>query len=83
LTKTKTSKTPKHPLPSFETIEAATTGDIIAINAVLRHYDGYMNSLCSRPCVDTYGNFYMAVDPEMKRRLETKLITKILQFRVA
>ena len=84
MTKTKTlPKTPKHPLPSFETIEAATSGDVIAINAILRHYDGYMNSLASRLCIDTYGNLHTAVDPEMKRRLETKLITKILQFRVA
>jgi len=76
-------KTRKHRLLSFEIVRAATTGDVIAINAVLRHYNGYILSLSSRPCIDSYGNLHMVVDPEMKRRLETKLITRILKFRVA
>jgi len=77
------TKTNNRALPSFEVIKAATTGDVCAINAVLRHYNGYILSLCSRPCVDIFGNKHMVVDPEMKRRLETKLITRILKFRVA
>jgi len=77
------SKTSNYSLPSFETIEAATTGDVCAINAILRHYNGYILSLSSRPSIDTFGNLHMVVDPEMKRRLETKLITRILKFRVA
>jgi len=77
------NKTSKYSLPPFETIEAATSGDVCAINAILRHYSGYILSLSSRPCVDSFGNLHMVVDPEMKRRLETKLITRILKFRVA
>lgn len=80
MTKTKNSK---YSLPPFETIEAATTGDVCAINAILRHYNGYILSLSSRPCMDSCGNLHMVVDQEMKRRLETKLITRILKFRVA
>ena len=77
------NKTSNHALPPFETIEAATTGDVCAINAILRHYNGYILSLSSRLCIDPFGNMQMVVDPEMKRRLETKLITRILKFRVA
>ena len=73
----------KHSLPLFETITAATNGDVRAINAILRHYNGYILSLSGRPCFDSLGNLRLVVDPEMKRRLETKLITRILKFRVA
>ncbi|MDR1892606.1 MAG: helix-turn-helix domain-containing protein [Oscillospiraceae bacterium] len=72
-----------HSLPPFETIEAAASGDVCAINAILRHYNGYILSLSSRLCFDPYGNVHKVVDPEMKRRLETKLLTRILKFRVA
>jgi len=78
-----TKTTNKHALLPFETIEAATTGDVCAINTILQHYNGYILTLSSRPCVDPFGNLHMVVDPEMKRRLETKLITRILKFRVA
>jgi len=67
MTETKTRKTNNHNLPPFETIAAAATGDVSAINAILRHYNGYILSLSSRLCIDTFGNVHKAVDPEMKR----------------
>ncbi|MPN58752.1 hypothetical protein SDC9_206465 [bioreactor metagenome] len=63
-------------------IEAAASGDVDAINAVLKHYERYIAALATRTLYDENGNPHLCVDEEMKRRLETKLITKILKFDV-
>ena len=64
-------------------IAAATSGDVDAINKVLAHYDGYIARLSTRPLYDERGHVHMVVDEGLRRRLETKLITRILKFRVA
>lgn len=64
----------------FSTIEHATTGDIEAINDVLAHFSGYIATLSARQLYDQYGASYMCIDEEMKRRLHSKLISKILLF---
>ena len=69
--------------PPFKVMEAATQGDVSAINAVLRHYSGYIATLSMRPAWDTNGQVHMVVDPEIQRRLETRLITKVLNFKIA
>ena len=69
--------------PPFKTIEAATKGNVTAINAVVRHYSGYIAALSMRPLWDEFGRVQMVVDPEIQRRLETKLITKVLGFQIA
>ena len=66
----------------YSVIEAAAGGDVEAINTVLRHYEAYIAKLSLRQFYDEYGNPRMGVDEEMRRRLETKLITKLLTFRV-
>ena len=66
----------------FPIIEAATHGDAEAINIVLRHYSGYIMSLSTRASVDERGAVHMTIDPEICRRLETKLITRILKFKI-
>ncbi len=68
---------------SFPVIAAAVNGDVDAINAVLKRYEGYIAQLSTRTLYDEDGNVYAVVDEEMRRRLETKLITKILKFKVA
>ena len=65
------------PLP---VIVLAMGGDIDAINAVLKHYEGYIAVLATKQLYDDYGNPYLCVDEGIKRRLETKLITAILSF---
>ena len=70
-----------HLLP-FSVIQIAAGGDVEAINAVLKHYEGYIARLSLRELYDEYGNPHLCVDEELRRRLETKLITKILTFRV-
>lgn len=73
----------EHKLLPFHIIEAASGGDVLAINQVLGHYGGYMTVLSTRKLVDEYGQAYYCVDETLRRRLETKLITKILEFKIA
>ena len=60
-------KSKKHrELPEFEIIQAAIEGDAEAINQYK----------------DEFGRVHYVVDEYMKRRMETKLITKILDFKI-
>lgn len=61
-------------------IKAASKGDIIAINEVLEHYKGYIITLSTRKMYDESGQLHFCIDETLRRRLETKLITKILEF---
>ena len=70
-------------LLSYPVIVLAASGDVDAINAVLKHYEGYIAALSTRQLYDEGGNSHLSVDEALRRRLETKLITKILTFNVA
>jgi len=61
-------------------IEAASGGNVEAINQVLKHYEGYIVKLSTRQLYDEKGKSYRVVDNEMRRTLETRLITKIISF---
>lgn len=74
-----TNKTASSLLP-YSIIEAVASGNVDAINAVLKHYERYIAALATRTLYDENGMPHLCVDEEMKRRLETKLITKILNF---
>ena len=67
----------------FETIEAATRGDITAINSVLAHFEGYIATLATRTLYDEHGCPCQYLDPGLKPRLETKLIVRVLNFKIA
>ena len=69
-----------HNLLPFSVIQAAASGDVSAINKVLKHYEGYIIALSTMRLYDEYGRLHYAIDGETRRTLETKLITKILQF---
>ncbi len=73
----------KYNLLPFPVIAAATNGDVDAINAVLKHYEKYIASLSVKRVYDEKGKGFLIVDEELRRRLETKLITKILAFKIA
>ena len=78
------NKTPTtNKLLPYPVIVLAAGGDVDAINAVLKHYEGYIAVLATRQLYDGYGNPHLCVDEDLRRRLETKLITKILTFRAA
>ncbi|MFR3095436.1 MAG: helix-turn-helix domain-containing protein [Anaerostipes hadrus] len=67
----------------YSILVAAASGDVEAINLVLKHYEGYIAVLSTRKLYDEYGNSHYCVDETLRRRLETKLITKVLEFKVA
>ena len=65
----------------YSLIKAAASGNVDAINAVLKHYERYIMALAARTLYDENGVPYLCVDEELRRRLETKLIIKILDFK--
>lgn len=77
--KKKSKRTEENLLP-FHIIKAASEGDVIAINTVLEHYKSYILSLSTRKMYDERGQIHFCIDETLRRRLETKLITKILDF---
>lgn len=66
----------------FSVIEKAIQGDADSINQVLFYFQPYINAQCKRKMKDEYGNTHYVTDEYMKRRMETKLITKILDFEI-
>lgn len=73
--------TAKHPMIPFPVIVRAADGDIEAINQIVRHYSGFIASRSMRPMKDEYGNTHMVVDETLRRRMETRLIAKILSLK--
>ena len=67
-------------LLSYNIIVSAASGDVEAINTVLKHYEGYIAALATRKLYDEFGNLYICVDENIRRRLQTKLIASILKF---
>lgn len=67
----------------YPVIVSASQGDIMAMDMVLSHYEPYIARLSIRTVFDDYGNPHTRVDEDMRRRLETKLISSILEFQVA
>ena len=57
---------------------AAHAGDPLAVERVLRYYEGYMDKLCTRTLYDLDGTPHVRVDEYMKCRLQNKLIWVIL-----
>ena len=66
----------------YTVIVLATYGDINAINFILKHFEHYINKLSQKTLFDEYGNPYIHVEEEIKRTLETKLITAILRLKL-
>ena len=59
-------------------IETARAGEPLAVESVLRDYDGYMNKLCTRTLYDLDGLPHVMVDEYMKHRLQAKLTEVIV-----
>lgn len=70
----------KHLLP-FHIIKAASEGNVDAIHVVLKHYESYITALSTRCMYDEFGQAYFSVDETLRKRLETKLITKAVSFK--
>ena len=67
----------------FDVICQAASGDTIAIEQVINHYSGYIAKLSMRTAYDENGRQHNIVDEDIRRRLEAKLASAILKFRVA
>jgi len=67
----------------YPVILSASLGDCVAMDMVLKHYARYINSLCMRTFYDEAGNPHICIDEDMKNRLESKLIAKVLEFEAA
>ncbi len=70
----------KYALLPYELIAEASTGDAVAINKVLKHYEGYIVYLSSKFSTDIHGRTSAIVDNELRQILETQLVTKIVSF---
>lgn len=68
------------PFIPIATIEAATSGDSIAMSIVLAKYQNYISRVAMQPVYEEDKGMGMYVDEYMRRQLETKLIEKILEF---
>ena len=73
------SRIPENQLLPFKTIVAAKAGDPDALSAVLNHFRGYINIRATRKFYDENGLAYSGIDPELRQRLEIKVITRIMQ----
>ncbi len=62
----------------YSVIEAATRGDVIAMQQVLKHYGAYISSLCRKPYYDGGDRVGSRIDEDMKRTLERELMHAIL-----
>ncbi len=56
----------------------ARAGDPLAMERILRYYDGYMNKLCTRTFYDLNSLPHVRVDEYMKHRLQAKLTEVIV-----
>lgn len=72
-----------HKRVPYRIIASATKGDVEAICYILCHYDAYIRTLSTKRYYDPFGNVHAIVDESIRRRLETKLITRILTFKAA
>lgn len=67
----------KRKLIKYEIVKMASEGDISAIN----NYSGYIRKLSVRQYTDEFGLLKSFVDYELKSRMESKLLEKILEFK--
>ena len=75
-------KYPSNRLLTASIIRSASSGDTEAMYIILQHNDSYIVRLCTRPFTDYTGNTYYCVDEEMRNRLQIRLITRTLKFRL-
>ena len=68
----------RSPLPDA-VIDAACAGDATAIDHILRHYDKYINKLCTRTLYEKDGSSCVRVDEVMKSRLQAKLVKALVE----
>jgi len=66
----------------FAVLQKAVEGDPEAIAHILKHYDGYLNSLSKRPIQTANGVDGFTIDEDWKAQLQEKIIRAIPRFRL-
>lgn len=72
----------EYPMIPFQIIVQATDGDTEAINQIKAHYRPYLSKRSLRLMQDEFGRTQLVVDEVLRGRMETRLITKILNFEI-
>lgn len=67
---------------TYEVMVAATMGDPVAAEQVLRYFDGYIDRLCTHPFVDEGGRVTYGVDTARKTQLQGKLLAAMMRFKL-
>ena len=62
----------------YETILAAKREEPSAIKEILAHYDTYINCHSCRILYDEYGVPYTYIDEDIKARIQSKLLQKVI-----
>ena len=65
-------------LVPYSVIIAAKAGNPEAMNTILQHNAGRITSYSRRIQLDEYGNPHSVIDPEIRDRIVTKLINRII-----
>ena len=66
---------------SSDLICNAVNGQPDALETLIRHYDGYINSKCAYEYVDENGILRKRVDHDMKSQVQIKLVEAIKKWR--
>ena len=66
----------------YEVISAAVCGDPEAMTIVQDHYKGYITELSTSVKYDCYGFRHSCLNENLRRRLEGKLVTVTMKFRL-
>lgn len=70
----------KENLLPFHIIKAASEGDVSAINAVLKHYEGYIIKLSTRKLYDESGQVHYCIDETSASQIRNKADHKDIGF---
>ena len=69
------------PLP-ISVINEAASGDMDAMQKVLKHYKGYIHTLSIVKTYDGSGKLHLLLDETLKSELEVTLIMKVMDFKL-
>lgn len=66
----------------YPVILAVTKGDPDAMKMAVQHCAGYIAYLSARKVRDEYGNTYYGIDEDMRKRLQSKLMRVVLDYKL-
>ena len=66
----------------YDVIKAATQGDIEAIERILDHYEGYINSVSRGLYIKPNGECQYVIDRQLHDEIVVKIIEAILNFEI-